>query len=299
MWWCKNVWEDHSQVFRSNKADTSTQWHTSPLTLCDPSPSSAHSILYITTPPPPTSATSISNPFKFKPHTLHTWLLPPLPTNQILSSLPTRWENSVFLIELCWPRSPDRGPTTTFHSPTPFSTTLREPPTEAFSSPKPPEFPTPLRGTRTRPAYGPKSKSKHGNPSSMPFTPKAASSFVRFGTWEEFQIQLISQMGKLRYHPRTSHSHRKFEATALIKCISRRRGACAPMKFLKLWTISDLLRGMPSKLGLTGLRSTGHMGIYLSSLWKTRWMTELMNTVDHWRTGAGFLWRLLKLLLMR
>jgi len=45
-------------------------------------------------------------------------------------------------------------------------------------------------GSRTRLAYGRKSKWKHGNPSSKLFTPKAVSFFVRFGMLEEFQIQV-------------------------------------------------------------------------------------------------------------
>jgi len=48
-----------------------------------------------------------SNPPQFNPHNLHTWLLRPPPTNQILLPLPTTWEHSISLIELCWHRSPE------------------------------------------------------------------------------------------------------------------------------------------------------------------------------------------------
>jgi len=199
------------------------------------SPSSTHSILYITTPPPPPSSTSPPKPLNFNPRTLHTWLLPPIPSNKILSSPPTRWELSISLIGI------STLSTSFLHfifrsTPSIFSSFFRvvlAPLTRQRSYnnvPQPHAIPYysqrtsngglliaeatgvsdtaqgyylsslllsflsssssssssyPLfisEGIPTRLAYGRRSRWKHGNPSSMLFTPKAVSSFVRFGT---------------------------------------------------------------------------------------------------------------------
>ncbi|KAL1355532.1 hypothetical protein AAHE18_05G120600 [Arachis hypogaea] len=76
-----------------------------------------------------------------------------------------------------------------FHSPTLFCTTPKEPPGAAFSLRRPPASLTLLRAIPTHPEYGLRSKWKHGNPSSMLFMPRAASSSARFGMLEEFLIQ--------------------------------------------------------------------------------------------------------------
>ncbi|KAB1210902.1 12-oxophytodienoate reductase 1 [Morella rubra] len=55
------------------------------------------------------------------------------------------------------------------------------------------------KGIQKHLVYGQKSKLKHGNPLWMLFMPKVESSFVRFGMWGGFQIEIFNQMGKLQF----------------------------------------------------------------------------------------------------